>query len=70
MDPTQTTQAGMTGIPWLDAVMQIVGGLGALASIGATVLPRAWAFTSLLARFGADVRKVNTHEPDASQVDK
>jgi hypothetical protein len=45
-----------TGLPTLDAIIQIAGTLYIATSALAAVLPKTWAVTRALARFAADLR--------------
>jgi hypothetical protein len=47
-----------TGIPVLDTIIQLAGMAYLTASALATVLPKTWRVTGLLARFAADIRQV------------
>jgi hypothetical protein len=45
-----------TGLPTLDALIQIAGTLYLITSALAAVLPKPWRVTKMLARFAADLR--------------
>lgn len=47
-----------TTIPWLDAVLKILGALGVLLTIAGNVLPKFWPATQLIAKMSPDFRGV------------
>ena len=58
-----------TGNKVVDAVLIILGGVGTLATIGATVLPKDWGFTLWLARVASDIRNLRANDASAKKDD-
>ena len=61
-------EAPVTGLPVVDQVLAWVGALAGVLTFLATVLPRTWKVTQLLARFASDLRGILT--PDTSDDPK
>lgn len=55
MNPTQLIT---TGNQIVDASLMVLGGLGTLATILATILPSKWVLTQFFARVAGDLRNI------------
>lgn len=60
--------APLTGIHVADQVFAYLGAASTILLILANVLPKDWAVTQLLARFGADLRGINSLTPTERSV--
>ena len=66
IDPTVVPDIlPVTGLPWADATLKILGAVGVIGSFLATVLPRYLVITQLLAKGFADLRGVVPHAAEA-----